>query len=84
MKRRHHRGLDRGPALGLRRGHEPGIGQHRVGPRNVPPGIHHAAEVTRPGRAYGLGTQGGPAEAGFRDPVVAADTGLNLVLAAGK
>lgn len=46
--------------------------------------------LSQPG-AYGLGTQGGPAkrlrllaEAGFRDPVVAADTGLNLVLAAGK
>ncbi len=41
--------------------------------------------------AYGLGTQGGPAkrlallaEAGFVDPVVAADTGFNLVLAATR
>jgi hypothetical protein len=41
--------------------------------------------------AYGLGTQGGPAkrlallaEAGFENPVVAADTGFNLVLAATK
>ncbi len=41
--------------------------------------------------AYGLGTQGGPAkrlallaEAGFADPVVAADTGFNLVLAATR
>nr|WP_296070662.1 class I SAM-dependent methyltransferase [uncultured Actinoplanes sp.] len=46
--------------------------------------------LSQPG-AYGLGTSGGPAkrlsllaEAGFRDPVVAADTGLNLVLAATK
>ena len=41
--------------------------------------------------AYGLGTQGGPARrlellagAGFSEPVVAADTGFNLVLAAVK
>ncbi|MBM2620905.1 class I SAM-dependent methyltransferase [Actinoplanes sp. LDG1-06] len=46
--------------------------------------------LSQPG-AYGLGTQGGPAkrlqllaDAGFADPVVAADTGLNLVLAARK
>ena len=41
--------------------------------------------------AYGLGTQGGPAkrlrllaEAGFDHPVVAADTGFTLVLAATR
>ena len=41
--------------------------------------------------AYGLGTRGGPTErlallagAGFADPVVAADTGLDLVLAATR
>jgi SAM-dependent methyltransferase len=41
--------------------------------------------------AYGLGTQGGPtrrlqllADAGFRNPTLAADTGFNLVLAASK
>lgn len=46
--------------------------------------------IGQPG-GYGLGTQGGPAKrldllagAGFRDPVVAADTGFNLVLAATK
>jgi SAM-dependent methyltransferase len=46
--------------------------------------------LSQPG-AYGLGTQGGPAkrltllaEAGFASPVVAADTGFNLVLAATK
>ena len=46
--------------------------------------------LSQPG-AYGLGTQGGPAkrlallaEAGFADPVVAADTGFNLVLAARR
>ena len=46
--------------------------------------------LSQPG-AYALGTQGGPArrlallaDAGFADPVVAADTGLNLVLAATK
>ena len=46
--------------------------------------------LSQPG-AYGLGTQGGPAKrlallagAGFADPVVAADTGLNLVLAATR
>jgi SAM-dependent methyltransferase len=40
---------------------------------------------------YGLGNQGGPgkrlellAEAGFRDPILAADTGFNLVVAATK
>jgi hypothetical protein len=46
--------------------------------------------LSQPG-AYGLGTQGGPqlrldllAEAGFDTPVVAADTGFNLVMAAVK
>jgi SAM-dependent methyltransferase len=46
--------------------------------------------LSQPG-AYGLGTQGGPAkrlallaEAGFTDPVVAADTGFNLVFAARR
>jgi hypothetical protein len=46
--------------------------------------------LSQPG-AYGLGTQGGPAkrlallaEAGFENPVVAADTGVNLVLAATR
>jgi SAM-dependent methyltransferase len=46
--------------------------------------------LSQPG-AYGLGTQGGPArrlalfaEAGFADPIVAADTGFNLVLSATK
>ncbi len=46
--------------------------------------------LAQPG-AYGLGTQGGPAvrlrllaEAGFRAPTLAADTGTNLVLAAMK
>ncbi|MGK5682027.1 class I SAM-dependent methyltransferase [Actinoplanes sp. URMC 104] len=46
--------------------------------------------LSQPG-AYALGTQGGPgkrlqllAEAGFTDPVVAADTGFNLVLAARR
>ncbi|GAA0487465.1 SAM-dependent methyltransferase [Paractinoplanes deccanensis] len=46
--------------------------------------------LSQPG-AYGLGTQGGPtarlellAAAGFDNPVVAADTGFNLVLAAVK
>lgn len=46
--------------------------------------------LSQPG-AYGLGTQGGPArrlelfaEAGFADPIVAADTGFNLVLSAVK
>jgi len=46
--------------------------------------------LAQPG-AYGLGTQGGPAqrlallaEAGFAEPVVAADTGFNLVLAARR
>jgi SAM-dependent methyltransferase len=46
--------------------------------------------LSQPG-AYGLGTQGGPAkrlallaEAGFDNPVVAADTGFNLVLAATR
>jgi hypothetical protein len=46
--------------------------------------------LSQPG-AYGLGTQGGPARrlelfaaAGFADPVVAADTGFNLVLSATK
>jgi hypothetical protein len=46
--------------------------------------------LSQPG-AYGLGTQGGPqvrldllAEAGFDTPVVAADTGFNLVIAAVK
>lgn len=41
--------------------------------------------------AYGMGTQGGPAvrlrllaEAGFHDPTLAADTGVNLVLAATR
>lgn len=44
--------------------------------------------LAQPG-GYGLGTQGGPtarlrllADAGFRDPVVAADTGFNLVFSA--
>jgi SAM-dependent methyltransferase len=44
--------------------------------------------LAQPG-AYGLGTQGGPtvrlrllSDAGFRDPVLSADTGANLVLAA--
>lgn len=48
------------------------------------------AALAQPG-AYGLGTQGGPtrrlrllAEAGFRDPTLAADTGANLVLAAWR
>ncbi|MFB4314965.1 class I SAM-dependent methyltransferase [Actinomadura sp. 21ATH] len=46
--------------------------------------------LSQPG-AYGLGTQGGPAkrlallaEAGFRDPFLAADTGFNLVVAATR
>lgn len=46
--------------------------------------------LAQPG-AYGMGTQGGPAarlrllaEAGFRRPTLAADTGANLVLAATK
>jgi hypothetical protein len=46
--------------------------------------------LAQPG-GYGLGNQGGPAprlellaEAGFRDPIVAADTGFNLVIAATK
>lgn len=46
--------------------------------------------LSQPG-AYGLGTQGGPrrrldllAAAGFSDPIVAADTGYNLVLAATR
>jgi SAM-dependent methyltransferase len=46
--------------------------------------------LSQPG-AYGLGTQGGPtrrlellAEAGFENPIVAADTGFNLVLSASK
>jgi SAM-dependent methyltransferase len=46
--------------------------------------------LSQPG-AYGLGTQGGPAErlellaaAGFEDPIVAADTGFNLVLSATR
>ncbi|MFI7541978.1 class I SAM-dependent methyltransferase [Actinoplanes sp. NPDC049599] len=46
--------------------------------------------LSQPG-AYGLGTQGGPARrlellaaAGFADPVVAADTGFNLVLSATR
>jgi SAM-dependent methyltransferase len=46
--------------------------------------------LAQPG-AFGLGTQGGPAvrlqllaDAGFRTPVLAADTGVNLVLAATK
>lgn len=46
--------------------------------------------LAQPG-AHGLGNQGGPgkrldllADAGFRDPIVAADTGFNLVLAATK
>ena len=46
--------------------------------------------LSQPG-GYGLGTQGGPtrrlelfAEAGFADPIVAADTGFNLVLSATK
>lgn len=46
--------------------------------------------LAQPG-GHGMGNQGGPgkrlallAEAGFRDPIVAADTGLNLVVAATK
>ena len=46
--------------------------------------------LAQPG-GYGLGTQGGPAvrlallaEAGFRNPTLAADTGVNLVLTATK
>ncbi len=46
--------------------------------------------LSQPG-AYGLGTQGGPAKrlellaaAGFEHPIVAADTGFNLVLSASK
>ncbi|GAA2658548.1 class I SAM-dependent methyltransferase [Streptomyces vastus] len=46
--------------------------------------------LAQPG-GYGLGTQGGPSkriellsEAGFRNPVLAADTGFNLVITATK
>lgn len=48
------------------------------------------ASLAQPG-GYGLGTQGGPtrrlqllADAGFRNPTLAADTGANLVLAAWR
>ena len=57
-------------------------------------GLHadgRPAEALAVADAYGLGTQGGPAvrlrllaEAGFRAPTLAADTGTNLVLAAMK
>lgn len=70
---------------------EDGIGDPRT---RVDFGISTAlctpGSLAQPG-AYGLGTQGGPTRrlellraAGFRDALVAADTGFNLVLAARR